>query len=177
MALSYHLGDITTSTADAIVNAANSGLARGGGVCGAIFAAADRVSKGSTLAAECSRLAPCPTGGSATTNAYGLTAKHIIHAVGPVWSKSNLTGSTLNERGLADLQLLERTYHSIFVEMAKIGAKSIAIPAISTGIFGLPKDLGAGVAYHVCSQFEDQYEVELWAFSPGDLAIMKGAQP
>ena len=165
MAITYHLGDITTSTAEVIVNAANSGLARGGGVCGAIFAAADRVAMGHTLANECSMLAPCPTGNSATTKAYGLAAKHLIHAVGPVWSKSNFTGSSLNAQGLADLQLLEQTYHSIFAEMSKIGAASVAIPAISTGIFGLPKDLGAMVAYRVCSQYEKTYSIELWAYS------------
>ena len=165
MTLTYHLGDITTSTAQVIVNAANSGLARGGGVCGAIFAAADRVSMGSTLAAECARRAPCPTGSAVTTNAYGVHAKHIIHAVGPVWSKSNFTGSSLNAQGLADLQLLEQTYHSIFGEMSTIGADSVAIPAISTGIFGLPKDLGAITAYRVCTQFEKKFHIELWTYS------------
>ena len=74
-------GDVTNMEVDAVVNAANEQLARGGGVCGAIFAAAEDPG----LEEECKKLAPCPTGSAVVTGAYNMQAKYIVHAVGPVW--------------------------------------------------------------------------------------------
>ena len=74
-------GDVTNMDVDAVVNAANEQLAPGGGVCGAIFAAADDP----RLAEDCRKLAPCPTGSAVATDAYNMQAKYIIHAVGPIW--------------------------------------------------------------------------------------------
>jgi O-acetyl-ADP-ribose deacetylase (regulator of RNase III) len=116
-------GDITAQTMDAIVNAANEQLAPGGGVCGAIHAAG-----GPSIAAECRRIGHCPTGGAVATTAGELPARFVIHAVGPVWH-----GGQRDEA-----QLLASAYTSALDEAARVGARSIAFPAISTGIYGYP---------------------------------------
>jgi O-acetyl-ADP-ribose deacetylase (regulator of RNase III) len=117
------LGDITTEATDAIVNAANSGLARGGGVCGAIFAAA-----GPGLAEACAALGGCPTGDARATAAFALPARWIIHAVGPVWQGG----------GHGEPQLLASAYRRALAVADEVGARSVSYPAISTGIFGYP---------------------------------------
>jgi O-acetyl-ADP-ribose deacetylase (regulator of RNase III) len=123
--------DITTLGVDAIVNAANNELAVGGGVCGAIHRAA-----GPALAEACRQLAPCPTGEARITEGYGLTAKYVIHAVGPRWMGGR--------RGEAEL--LAGAYRSA-VELAKEhGLATIAFPAISTGIYGYPSEQATAVA-------------------------------
>ncbi|HEX9164718.1 MAG TPA: O-acetyl-ADP-ribose deacetylase [Gemmatimonadales bacterium] len=127
------LADITTLDVDAIVNAANSELAVGGGVCGAIHRAA-----GPALAEACRQVAPCPTGEARITEGYGLKAKYVIHAVGPRWMGGR--------RGEAEL--LASAYRSA-VQLAKEqGLATIAFPAISTGIYGYPPEEAAGVAVH-----------------------------
>ena len=116
-------GDITTLGVDAIVNAANEALAPGGGVCGAIHRAA-----GPELAAACRRVGPCPTGEARITAGFALKARHVIHAVGPVW------------RGGAEgeAKLLAGCYAAALELAAAHGLASIAFPAISTGIYGYP---------------------------------------
>lgn len=121
--LRAELADITTLAVDAIVNAANERLARGGGVCGAIFRAA-----GPELEPASARVAPCPTGQARITPGFRLPARYIIHAVGPVWS-----GGNAGEPGL-----LAGAYRSAFQLARQHGLRSIAFPAISTGIFGYP---------------------------------------
>ncbi|MCA1847227.1 MAG: O-acetyl-ADP-ribose deacetylase [Actinobacteria bacterium] len=116
-------GDITAESVDAIVNAANDQLAPGGGVCGAIHAAG-----GPSIAAECRRIGHCPTGGAVATTAGELPAQFVIHAVGPVWHGG--------DRGEA--ALLASAYVSTLDEASRIGARSVAFPAISTGIYGYP---------------------------------------
>ena len=175
MAISYQLGDITTSTSEVIVNAANERLARGAGVCGAIFAAADRVGMGSQLADDCRAAAPCPVGHSKSTSAYGVHASHIIHAVGPQWIGSRSVGTTLNPNEIVQLGQLGTTYLSIFGELKSIDRRSVAIPAISTGIFGLPKEFGAHVAREICQRFADDFDIELWAYGKDDLHILQSA--
>ncbi|MDA0835932.1 MAG: macro domain-containing protein [Planctomycetota bacterium] len=124
------LGDITRQSVDAIVNAANSQLAGGGGVDGAIHAAA-----GPTLMQETIERYPdgCPTGQAVATSAGRLNVKHVFHAVGPVW-KGGLKGESelLRSAILASLQLA-KDHH----------CKNIAFPAISTGVYGYPIDLAA----------------------------------
>lgn len=127
------VGDIVAQDTDAIVNAANEGLAEGGGVCGAIFRAAGR----RELAAACAPLAPCPTGEARITPGFRLAARHVIHAVGPVYRRSDPAGSA---------RLLTGAYASSLALAARHGLASVALPSISTGIFGYPVEDAAGVA-------------------------------
>ncbi|MHC1579824.1 MAG: macro domain-containing protein [Candidatus Alkanophagales archaeon] len=121
-------GDITELDTDAIVNAANSSLKMGGGVAGAILRKG-----GYEIQEECDRIGYCPVGGAVITTGGRLKAKYVIHAVGPRWGEGDedekLRSATLNSLKLAD----ER------------GLKSIALPAISTGIFGFPMDRAAKI--------------------------------
>jgi O-acetyl-ADP-ribose deacetylase len=116
-------GDITAEAVDAIVNAANTALARGGGVCGAIFAAA-----GPGLAEACAEIGGCATGDAVATPGFALPARFIVHAVGPVWHGG--------DRGEPDL--LASCYRRVLTVADEVGARSVAFPAISTGIFGYP---------------------------------------
>lgn len=124
-------GDITRLAVDAVVNAANEALAPGGGVCGAIHAAA-----GPGLAAECASLGGCPTGDARITGGHALPARHVIHAVGPVWR-----GGRAGED-----EALASCYRRALDLAAAAGARSLAFPAISTGIFGFPLDRATRIA-------------------------------
>jgi len=124
-------GDITTYAVDAIVNAANEALASGGGVCGAIHRAA-----GPDLAAACARIGHCPTGDARLTPGFRLPARFVIHAVGPVWRG----GSADEDRQLA------ACYRAIAAIAKREGFRTIAVPAISTGIYGFPAERAARIA-------------------------------
>jgi O-acetyl-ADP-ribose deacetylase (regulator of RNase III) len=127
--------DITTLAVDAIVNAANSALAGGGGVDGAIHRAA-----GPELAAAARPFAPCPPGHAVVTPGFRLPARYVVHAVGPVWE-----GGTRGES-----ETLRRTYESAFRAAAGVREiRSIAFPAISTGAYRFPKPLAAAIAVGV----------------------------
>ena len=127
--------DITTLRLDAIVNAANAQMAPGGGVCGAIHRAA-----GPRLADDCAASVrthgPLETGQARATDGHGLPARWVIHALGPVWH-----GGSDGEEAL-----LGAAYTSTLAEAARIGATTIGVPAISTGIFGFPPDRAAPIA-------------------------------
>ena len=129
--IEIHAGDITKLQVDAIVNAANDRLAPGGGVCGAIHRAA-----GPELARECATIGHCPTGEARITGGYELPARHVIHAVGPVWYGG--------QKGEA--ALLAGCYRMSLDLAKEAGLTSIAFPAISTGIFGYPLDQATRVA-------------------------------
>ena len=124
--------DITTLAVDAIVNAANEGLLQGGGVCGAIFRAAGSAA----LAEACARVAPCPTGQARITPGFALPARFVIHAVGPVWQGG----------GAGEAALLAGCYGESLALLRAAGGRSIAFPAISTGIFGYPADRATRIA-------------------------------
>ncbi|MCL5775412.1 macro domain-containing protein [Limibaculum sp. FT325] len=129
--MTVHLGDITDLMVDAIVNAANESLAPGGGVCGAIHRAA-----GADLAVECAALGHCPTGEAVITEGHNLAPTRIIHAVGPVWQGG----------GSGEAALLALAYARSLQLAAQKGCRSVAFPAISTGIYGLPAEQAARIA-------------------------------
>jgi O-acetyl-ADP-ribose deacetylase len=116
-------GDITRESVDAVVNAANPALGWGGGVCGAIFAAA-----GPGLDAACAALGGCATGDARATPGFALPARWIIHAVGPVWQGGDH----------GEPELLAAAYRRSLAVADELGARSVAFPAISTGIYGYP---------------------------------------
>jgi O-acetyl-ADP-ribose deacetylase (regulator of RNase III) len=122
------LGDLTEEHVDAVVNAANSQLAHGGGLAGAIVRRG-----GEVIQEESNRLAPVPVGGTAVTSAGALSARWIIHAVGPRWGEGD------------EERKLRSAVRSSLNDADRLGAESIAMPAISTGIFGFPKDQGTQV--------------------------------
>ena len=141
--------DITRMKVDAIVNAANTELAMGGGVCGAIFQAAGA----EALQAACNKLAPISTGEAALTPGFNLPAKHIIHAVGPVYRSWDAAQS-------------ERLLRSAYLESLKIALRhrcaSIAFPLISSGIYGYPKEEALRVATAAIREFLMQHEMDVY---------------
>jgi O-acetyl-ADP-ribose deacetylase (regulator of RNase III) len=131
-------GDITKLDVDAIVNAANNSLLGGGGVDGAIHRAA-----GPELLAETRGIGGCPTGEARVSGGYRLPAKWVIHTVGPVWH-----GGHRNEDGL-----LAGCYRNSLSEAARIGAKAVAFPSISTGAYGFPLERATEIALKETRKF------------------------
>lgn len=155
MKLSVYTGDITKLAVDAIVNAANNTLLGGGGVDGAIHRAA-----GPELLEECRTLNGCPTGQAKATKGYRLPAKYVIHTVGPVWH-----GGRKGEP-----QLLESCYRNSMALALELGCKTVAFPAISTGVYHYPLEEATAIAVSTVREFLEEHpegpEVTFVCFSP-----------
>lgn len=154
--------DITKMQTDAIVNAANTRLLEGGGVCGAIFAAAGR----KALQLECDTKAPCPVGKAVITKGYQLASKYVIHAVGPVWQGG--------DKGEAEL--LCSAYESALELAATHQCESIAFPLISSGIYGYPKKEALELAIETIKAFLETNEMMVYLVVFDRQAVVLGEQ-
>lgn len=146
--------DITTLPVDAIVNAAKAALRGGGGVDGAIHRVA-----GPVLLEECRRHPGCPTGEAVLTRGYRLPARYVIHAVGPVWRGG----------GEGEAALLDSAYRNAFrLALERGDVRTIAFPAISTGVYGYPKSEAAGIALRAFLDHEARFERIVAALFDGE---------
>ncbi len=139
MPFSIVRNDITKVSADVIVNAANERLAPGGGVCGAIFSAAGF----DQMSAACERIGHCPTGSAVSTPGFALPCRWVVHTVGPIWRGG----------GSGEESLLRSCYRSVFAEVERLGAASVALPLVSAGIFGYPARAALDVARQEAQAF------------------------
>ena len=147
MPLKFLNADITTLKVDAIVNAANTNLLAGGGVCGAIFRAAGY----RELQAACNKLAPIQTGAAVITPGFNLPAKFIIHTAGPIWNGGNF----------GEENLLRSCYTNSLKLAAENNLQSIAFPLISSGIYGYPPRDALKVAIQAVKDFLSQKDLEV----------------
>jgi O-acetyl-ADP-ribose deacetylase (regulator of RNase III) len=153
------LADITQLEVDAIVNAANESLLGGGGVDGAIHRAA-----GPELLAACRRLHGCPTGEARITPGFRLPAKWVIHTVGPVWRGGDA----------GEPEKLRACYRACFDLALRHAVRSIAFPAISTGVYGYPKQPAAALAVSVMRDYADRFDrIICCCFSEADARIYR----
>ena len=171
-------GNIAIAETDAIVNAANEHLAEGAGVCGAIFGEVLRrggPGAHARFTEACQTKGHCPTGDAVTTPSFALPAPHVIHAVGPVWRGRRYSADihALDPGEVSQLDLLASTYRAIFRECRNVGARSVTIPAISTGIYGLPKRFGHAVALMSADARGGDIHVELIAYDEASFTAMQ----
>ena len=141
--ITFVVGDLTVQEVDAIVNAANEALAPGGGVCGAI-----RRAGGDEIFEECARLGGCATGDAKATGAGRLPARYVIHAVGPVWHGG----------GHGEVELLASAYRRSLEVAEELGCRTVAFPALSTGIYGYPPEKAAPIAVAAVRGFVDRFD-------------------
>lgn len=156
--------DITTLAVDAIVNAANEGLTPGGGVCGAIHRAG-----GPDIWRECQAIGRTPTGQAAITTGGRLPARHVVHAVGPIWQGG----------GRGEDDLLASAYRASLRIAEERGLRSVAFPSISTGIYGFPIERAASIALRAVADHlaraDAPQEVTFALFSDRDLGVYEAA--
>jgi O-acetyl-ADP-ribose deacetylase (regulator of RNase III) len=180
MTLTIIQGNITYAETDAIVNAANSGLREGGGVCGAIFGAVKKVGGQDAhrkLTEACRAIGHCPTGDAVITPSFGLKAAHIIHAVGPVWSgrKGHNLVAPLTASELKQIEELASAYRAVLRVCNENKLRSVTIPGISTGIFGFPGAVAAVVAKQICENEAGDIDVTLIAYNDDSLIELQQA--
>jgi O-acetyl-ADP-ribose deacetylase len=146
--ITFIVGDLTEQDVDAIVNAANEALAPGSGVCGAI-----RRAGGEEIFEECARLGGCATGDAKATGAGRLRARYVIHAVGPVW-----------RGGDQEAELLASAHRRALEVAEGFGCKTIAFPALSTGVYGYPPEQAAPVAVAAVSELAERFDEVRFVF-------------
>ena len=147
MPVSVVVGDLTRLPVDAIVNAANTALAPGGGVCGAIFAAAGY----GELDRACRAIGGCSTGQAVLTPGFALPAKYIIHTAGPIWHGG----------GQGEAKLLRSCYDTSLCLAWDQGCRSIAFPLISAGIYGYPKQEALEIALYAMTHFAQDHPMDI----------------
>lgn len=147
MPVSVEVGDLTRLPVDAIVNAANTALAPGGGVCGAIFAAAGY----GELDRACRAIGGCSTGQAVFTPGFALPAKYIIHTAGPIWHGG----------GQGEAKLLRSCYDTSLRLAWDQGCRSIALPLISAGIYGYPKQEALEIALDAMTRFAQDHPMDI----------------
>lgn len=154
MSITFVVGDLTMQHVDAIVNAANEALAPGGGVCGAL-----RRAGGDAIFEECARLGGCPTGDAKATGAGRLPARYVIHAVGPVWRGGDDS----------EAELLASAYRRSLEVAEELGCRTVAFPALSTGIYGYPTELAAAVSVSTVRELADRFDEIRFVFLDEEL--------
>ena len=141
--ITFVVGDLTEQRVDAIVNAANEALVAAAGVCGAI-----RRAGGDEIFEECARLGGCETGDAKATGAGRLPARCVVHAVGPIWRGG----------GHGEAERLASAYRRALEVAENLDCRTVAFPAVSTGIYGYPADLAAPVAVAAVRELEEQFD-------------------
>jgi O-acetyl-ADP-ribose deacetylase len=141
--ITFVVGDLTEQRVDAIVNAANEALVAAAGVCGAI-----RRAGGDEIFEECARLGGCETGDAKATGAGRLPARYVIHAVGPIWRGG----------GHGEADLLASAYRRALEVAEGLDCRTVAFPAISTGIYGYPAELAAPVAVAAVRELAERFD-------------------
>ena len=152
--ITFVVGDLTAQEVDAIVNAANEALAPGGGVCGAIHRAG-----GDEIFDECAMIGGCATGDAKATGAGTLPARYVIHAVGPIWHGG----------GAGEADLLASAYRRSLEVAEAHRCRTVAFPALSTGIYGYPPGLAAPVALGAVSPVADRFDEVRFVFLDDDV--------
>ena len=180
MTLTITQGNITYAETDAIVNAANSGLREGGGVCGAIFGAVKKVGGQDAhrkLTEACRAIGHCPTGDAVITPSFGLKAAFIIHAVGPDWAgrKGRALVAPLTDSELKQVDELASAYRAVIRVCKENNLRSVTIPSIGTGIYEFPAVVAAVVAKHICENEAGDVDVTLIAYNDDSLIELQQA--
>ena len=180
MTLTITQGNITYAETDAIVNAANSALREGGGVCGAIFGAVKKVGGQDAhrkLTEACRAIGHCPTGDAVITPSFGLKTAFIIHAVGPEWEgrKGRALVAPLTDGELTQVDELASAYRAVIRVCHEKKLRSVTIPGIGTGIYEFPAVVAAVVAKQICENEAGDINVTLIAYNDDSLIELQQA--